>query len=78
MKIDIDIDIAQLQAVLDILHLLQHRNKNQHRHSIWWQWMSMLKRCVGKLIIELTGQDIKHAQARVLYMRKYLIPKCYL
>ena len=37
----------------------------------------MLKRCTGKLVEELKGQDPKHTQARVKYMREFLLPRCY-
>jgi len=73
-----DIDVGQLQAVSDILHLLHHRNKNQHRQSAWWKWLSMLKRCVVKLISELGEKNTKRTQARVLYMKDVLFPRSYL
>ena len=39
----------------DILKLLHHRNKNQHRRSngTWWKWLGILRRNLGKLIVEL-------------------------
>ena len=37
----------------------------------------MLKRCIGKLVEELKGQDPQHTQARVKYMREILLPRCY-
>ena len=38
----------------------------------------MLKRCVGKLALELAAKDLRRSRARVKYMEKVLLPKCYM
>lgn len=32
------------------IHLLNHRNKNQHRVAIWWKWFSLMKRNVASVV----------------------------
>ena len=45
--------IPRLTHESNLLHLLFHRNKNQHRLSKWWKDLSLLRSNVRKLIIEL-------------------------
>ncbi|KAH7579480.1 Hypothetical protein J6896_04875 [Nakaseomyces glabratus] len=40
----------QLHQEYRILHLLNHRNKNQHRVATWWKWFNMLRRSVGDVV----------------------------
>lgn len=72
-----DTEITQLQAATCTFHLLYHRNKNQHRHSRWWKWFAMLKRCVNKLLHEIQARDKLRAQARVKHMNQVLLPRCF-
>ncbi|KAF8245080.1 hypothetical protein K440DRAFT_646471 [Wilcoxina mikolae CBS 423.85] len=49
------LDQTQLKLLRDdrdLLHLLFHRNKNQHRLLKWWQWISTLRRNLNKLLYE--------------------------
>ena len=69
---------SQLQNSMNFLHILYHRNRNQHRRGSFWKWFSMLKRCIGKLIIELSMDDSNRSQARILYMKDTLLPRCHL
>lgn len=73
-----DLEITQMQETTHIFHLLHHRNKNQHRHSKWWRWFSLLKRCVSRLIQEVQARDNLRVQARLEYMNQVLLPRCYL
>ncbi|CAF9906407.1 hypothetical protein IMSHALPRED_004196 [Imshaugia aleurites] len=73
-----DLDSTQLQAATHTFQLVHHRNKNQHRHSKWWKWFCMLKRCVSKLIHEIQAGDDLRAQARVKKMNEVLLPRCYM
>ena len=45
-------DVEHLQHLLDILHLFHHRNKNQHRRSIWWRYFSTFRRQLNALVVE--------------------------
>ncbi|PGG98554.1 hypothetical protein GX51_06750 [Blastomyces parvus] len=41
---------STLKPIHITLHLLHHRNKNQHRPTKWWKWLAMLKRSMGALL----------------------------
>ena len=70
-------DVNQLQGVSQILHLIHHRNKNQHRHSHWWKWLAMLKRSIARLIIDIGHGNVERASVRIKYMNEFLLPRCY-
>lgn len=40
---------AQLTHLTSLLHLFHHRNKNQHRHSIWYRHFSLFRRSLNQL-----------------------------
>ena len=73
--------VAELADVSDVLHLLFHRNKNQHRSAPWWKWLALLRRAVRKLLREHGQPDAAaaaaHLGARILHLRRALIPGCY-
>lgn len=70
-------DVSQLQGVSQILHLIHHRNRNQHRHSHWWKWLAMLKRSIARLITEIVQGNVERASVRMKYMNDLLLPRCY-
>ena len=72
-----DLPTLPLRSSSQILHLLHHRNKNQHRRAHWFQYLSLLKRHLNKLIAEVETPDPVRANARVLYMIEHLLPRCY-
>ncbi|OAX81141.1 hypothetical protein ACJ72_04524 [Emergomyces africanus] len=39
-----------LKPIHITLHLIYHRNKNQHHGAKWWKWLVMLKRSTGQLM----------------------------
>lgn len=41
--------IEELQHLSDIVHLFQHRNKNQHRRSVWWRHFSVFKKGLNSI-----------------------------
>ncbi|CCD26018.2 Rmp1p NDAI_0G02430 [Naumovozyma dairenensis CBS 421] len=51
----------KLHQEFRILHLLYHRNKNQHRLSIWWKRFNMLKRNCAQ-VIELIEYHYKQPE----------------
>lgn len=71
-------EVSELQEVLKILQLIFHRNKNQHRLTKWWKWLSILKRSVTKLVQELTGKESEAIRTRIRYMTEFVVPKCHL
>ena len=72
------VKVADLTEVLNAINLLYLRNKNQHRVTKWWKWFSVLKRCMTKLIQELTYALTTRFHARLNHLRDRLIPRCYL
>ncbi|KAK9380330.1 uncharacterized protein V2V93DRAFT_254740 [Kockiozyma suomiensis] len=46
----IDLDIPVLKNEYEILHLIVHRNNNQHRQAKWWKYVGVVHRNVRKLI----------------------------
>ncbi|KAF3988726.1 hypothetical protein FT663_03209 [Candidozyma haemuli var. vulneris] len=42
--------LEKLQTEYAILHLVYHRNHNQHRVAVWWRHLSMLHRGVRKVL----------------------------
>jgi ribonuclease MRP protein subunit RMP1 len=85
------LDPTQLKLLhddLDLLHLLFHRNKNQHRLLKWWQWIATLRRNLNKLLAEhdlitkaKTTPDRNAAvtkyKERVTFMRRVVVPSAY-
>jgi ribonuclease MRP protein subunit RMP1 len=45
--------LQKLQTINQTLHLLHHRNKNQHRRSKWYKYFSLLRRHLCKLAFEI-------------------------
>jgi len=73
-----NINTIILEADARILHLTYHRNKNQHRLTKWWNWLSMLRRCVAKLLLDIQSDDEHRASCRANHLREILLPRCYL
>ena len=46
-------DLEKLQHLSNLLHLFHHRNKNQHRRSIWWRHFSTFRRQLNSLVAEV-------------------------
>ncbi|SCV04611.1 LAMI_0H17524g1_1 [Lachancea mirantina] len=47
-----------------VIRLLYHRNKNQHRKSIWWAQFNQLKRCVSNVIAVIERGKSSSAKKR--------------
>lgn len=47
--------LALLETEFGLLHLLYHRNKNQHRVAVWWRRFSIVHRDIRKLIEHIHG-----------------------
>ncbi|KAI9677583.1 MAG: hypothetical protein M1817_006537 [Caeruleum heppii] len=50
--------LSELRTNAHLLQLIYHRNKNQHRRSTWWKWLSQLRRHMARL---LTAHDAYEA-----------------
>ncbi|CDK25278.1 unnamed protein product [Kuraishia capsulata CBS 1993] len=72
-------DLLVLRNERDILHLIYHRNKNQHRQAKWWSHLNILKRRLSKLLVLFDGETIPeeeiYKQSRFIVKR--LVPDCY-
>ncbi|GAO51477.1 hypothetical protein SAICODRAFT_22671 [Saitoella complicata NRRL Y-17804] len=65
---------ADLQAHdATLLHLLLHRNKNQHRQAHWWRYAVMLRKVLGAL---QSAEDDAAGEAQKERMRR-IVPDAY-
>lgn len=76
-------DAHEIRTVHDMLHLIFHRNKNQHGKSRWWRWLSMLKRSALNILLALehqqgNGRIENFIENYERYLERHLIPRCYL
>ncbi|CDM37641.1 hypothetical protein DTO013E5_7586 [Penicillium roqueforti] len=61
-------DSKEILEVHSMLHLIFHRNKNQHRRTKWWKWLSILKRAT-----------LDSARSGVTtHLATHVIPRCYI
>ncbi|KAJ5470867.1 hypothetical protein N7530_008224 [Penicillium desertorum] len=60
--------MEEILAVHSMLHLIFHRNKNQHRRTKWWKWLSILKRAT----LDFARSGVKS------HLATHVIPRCYL
>lgn len=66
LKIDRHL-INQLDQEWRILYMINHRNKNQHKSTIWWKHLNVLKRNVIQVLTLLKLKSIKEENYRQLY-----------
>ncbi|KAJ5362282.1 hypothetical protein N7541_003126 [Penicillium brevicompactum] len=65
--------MEELLAVHSLLHLIFHRNKNQHHRTKWWKWLSMLKRATA----DLAQAEPSAMEAQKQHLAAHIIPRCY-
>ncbi|OJD12596.1 hypothetical protein AJ78_06839 [Emergomyces pasteurianus Ep9510] len=53
-----------LKSIHTTLHLIYHRNKNQHRGAKWWKWLVMLKRSMGQLVKVVRRWELERERER--------------
>ncbi|KAK8170042.1 hypothetical protein IWX90DRAFT_197163 [Phyllosticta citrichinensis] len=80
-------EISEFKTFNDIMHLLHHRNLNQHRQSIWWRSFSTFRREMLHLVAEheaisssktAAKKTSKRVVARVDHWKNNMVPKWYL
>ncbi|AET39286.1 Rmp1p Ecym_4219 [Eremothecium cymbalariae DBVPG len=49
--------VDALNQEFRVIHLLYHRNKNQHRVSVWWKQFNMFKRSVAQVLEVLSKRE---------------------
>jgi ribonuclease MRP protein subunit RMP1 len=80
--------IKLLRDDLDLLHLLFHRHKNQHRLLKWWQWFGTLRRNLNKLLAEhdlvtaakstpQRNEALQRYTKRAEFLRRIVAPSAY-
>lgn len=81
-----NMETEEIFAVHSMLHLIFHRNKNQHGRTRWWKWLSILKRVTWniaesldqKLSLSSYGGTECPAESHKQYLAVHVAPKCYL
>lgn len=72
----------EILAVHSMLHLIFHRNKNQHGRMKWWKWLSILKSVTGNLSACLNSDSPSErelsAESHKRYLTTLVVPRCYL
>ncbi|KAL4976196.1 hypothetical protein BDW66DRAFT_59310 [Aspergillus desertorum] len=72
----------ELFRIYSMLHLISHRNRNQHGRTKWWKWLSILKRAVRNLAMSLSsskqGDFHTCAESYRWHLANRILPKCYL
>ncbi|GFF60451.1 hypothetical protein IFM51744_10331 [Aspergillus udagawae] len=71
-------DVKEIIALHSLLHLVFHRNKNQHRNTKWWKWLSILKRITLKLTLSLEIGAFHTVGLYKEHLALHVIPHCYL
>lgn len=65
----------EVLSVHVMLHLIFHRNKNQHRRTKWWKWLSILKRATADLAQSLATGAVEPQKQ---HLATHIIPRCFL
>lgn len=63
MEMDHD-HYSKLLSIHTLLHLIHHRNKNQHGNTKWWKWLAILNRSVSKLV---RAAEVEAEESRVYH-----------
>lgn len=78
-------EVEEVSAVHSMLHLVFHRNKNQHGRTRWWKWLSILKRLTLNLAKSLEqksslsyGGNDSPVDMHKRHLAMHVAPRCYL
>lgn len=72
-----EVDLASLRATTNLLQTLLHRNRNQHRRSLWWKWAGILKRFALGFLNASETDRLRLLQSNGSYLSGAILPKCY-
>ncbi|KAL4914290.1 hypothetical protein BDW62DRAFT_146988 [Aspergillus aurantiobrunneus] len=70
----------ELFRIHSILHLVFHRNRNQHGRTKWWKWLSILKRTVWSFAVSLSSGNRGDSRPAEFFKRQLadrILPRCY-
>lgn len=56
--------LEELRNEYNLLHLIYHRNHNQHRQAHWWRYLNMLRRHIRKILLLLV--DVENGKTVLL------------
>lgn len=66
-------DFHKLKNEYGILHLLYHRNKNQHRTLKWWKYFNIFHRKIRKIVKPLMDIEDSTDETKILVKRKIVL-----
>lgn len=72
-----EVNLVSLRATTNLLQALLHRNRNQHRRSLWWKWAGILKRFALRFMNASEIDRPRLLQSNGLYLGEAILPKCY-
>lgn len=72
-----DESIALLENEFSILHLIYHRNKNQHRALVWWKYLNMIHRYIKKILSLYKTSKNDMTQLVNKFLNKKIMDKAY-
>lgn len=56
--------LSSLRSTQQLLQLIAHRNRNQHRTQRWWKWFGMLRRSLKRLVEALEEWERERTERR--------------
>jgi ribonuclease MRP protein subunit RMP1 len=73
------IKLSHVREEYNLIHLIFHRNKNQHQRSKWWRWLSKLKATISTLLSMASTQELVDRRLLHLtnFLRTHVAPRCY-
>lgn len=66
-----------LRAAVSVIELIYRRNKNQHRRSLWFRWLAILRRNLFKVILDNPNASPKILRMRLDFVEQAIVPQCY-
>lgn len=68
---------SRLEKLFSTIHLIYHRNKNQHGKTAWWKWLSILRRSLLKLLSAPRNNNEQRQMRISKYLHTHVIPKAF-
>ncbi|KAE8130966.1 hypothetical protein BDV38DRAFT_289140 [Aspergillus pseudotamarii] len=76
-------EAEKIYTVHSMLKLVYHRNKNQHKKTKWWKWLSVLKHTTWNLArsldcIQSPSGAAESPDLHIQCLANHVLPRCYL
>lgn len=68
----------EIRTIYSMIHMIYHRNKNQHGIAKWWKSLHMLKGSIYSLLMAIETDSGNAVAVYEDYIQRRLVPKCYL